>query len=52
MNKKLEINWSCPKKLKRSVSQKDSLLIRKKLHNNILSLKCLETHSANSVNDN
>ena len=52
VNKKLEINWSCPKKLKRSVSQKDSLLIRKKLHNNILSLKCLETHSANSVNDN
>lgn len=47
VNKKLEINWSCPKKLKRSVSQKDSLLIQKKLHNNLLSLKCLETRSGN-----
>jgi hypothetical protein len=51
VSKKLEINWSCPKKLKRSVSQKDSLLIQKKLHNNILNLKCLETNSANSFND-
>ena len=52
VNKKLEINWSCPKKLKRSVSQKDSLVIRRNLHNNILSLKCLETGSANNNNDN
>ena len=51
VNKKLEINWSCPKKLKRSVSQKDSLLIKRNLHNNILSLKCLETHSAKGNND-
>ena len=51
LNKKLEINWSCPRKLKRSVSQKDSLLIRRNLHNNILSLKCLETRSINEDNN-
>ena len=45
VNKKLEINWSFPKKLKRSVSQKDSLVIKRNLHDNILSLKCLETRS-------
>ena len=52
VNKKLEINWSCPKKLKRSVSQKDSLLIKRTLHNNLLSLKCLETHNTNDDNNN
>ena len=52
VNKKLEINWSCPKKLKRSVSQKDSLLIKRTLHNNLLSLKCLETHNTNEENNN
>ena len=52
VNKKFEINWSCPKKLKRSVSQKDSLVIKRNLHNNILSLKCLETGSATNNNDN
>ena len=51
VNKKLEINWSCPKKLKRSVSQKDSLLIKRNLHDNLLSLKCLETHSVNGNNE-
>ena len=45
VNKKLEINWSCPKKLKRSVSQKDSLLMKKSLHNALLSLKCLPTNN-------
>ena len=45
VNKKLEINWSCPKKLKRSVSQKDSLLMKKSLHNTLLSLKCLPTNN-------
>ena len=52
VNKKFEINWSCPKKLKRSVSQKDSLLIKRNLHNNLLNLKCLETHSANFNTNN
>ena len=51
VNKRLEINWSCPKKLKRSVSQKDSLLIKRTLHNALLSLKCLQTHNSNE-NDN
>ena len=51
LNKKLEINWSCPRKLKRSVSQKDSLVIQRNLHNNILSLKCLETRSINEDNN-
>ena len=46
INRNFEINWCCPKKLKRSISQKDSLLIQKKLHNNILNLKCLETHDS------
>lgn len=45
VNKKLEINWSCPKKLKRSVSQKDSLLMKKSLHNTLLSVKCLPTNN-------
>ena len=45
VNKKLEINWSCPKKLKRSVSQKDSLLMKKSLHNTLLNLKCLPTNN-------
>ena len=52
INKKLEINWSCPKKLKRSVSQKDSLVIKRNLHDNILSLKCLETSSFNDNHEN
>ena len=56
VNKKFEINWSCPKKLKRSVSQKDSLLFRKNLHDTLLNLKCLPTnndidnHSVNNEN--
>jgi hypothetical protein len=49
VNKKLEINWSCPKKMKRSVSQKDSLLMKKSLHNTLLSLKCLPTTYDNDI---
>ena len=48
MNRNLEINWICPKKLKRSISQKDSLVIQQKLHNNILNLKCLETQDSHT----
>ena len=51
VEKNLETNWSCPRKLKRSVSQKDSLVIQRNLHNNILSLKCLETRSINEDNN-
>lgn len=42
VNKKLRINWDFSKKLKRSVSQKDSLRLQKGLHNTLLTIKCTQ----------
>ena len=45
---RIKINWSVPKKLTRSVSQKDSLLLQKKLHDTLLDIKCsIETDNNN-----
>ena len=40
--------WDCPKKLKTSLSQKDSLIYKKELHNSLLDLKCLPTNESNN----
>ena len=41
-------------RLKKSLSQKDSIIFQKKLHNSLLDLKCLETNDTNIniYNDN
>ena len=40
------------KKLKKSLSQKDSLNYKKKLHQSLINLKCLPTDGENEINNN
>ena len=55
-NQNKNINkWDHRKRLKKSLSQKDSLLFRKELHNSLLDLKCLPTNESNTntnINNN
>jgi hypothetical protein len=49
---RLDKNWSFPKKLKRSVSQKDSMIIKRTLHDTLLNLKCLPTNNSKDDDNN
>ena len=40
------------KKLKKSLSQKDSLNYKQKLHQSLINLKCLPTDGENEINNN
>ena len=51
INKKNIYNLGYSKRLKKSLSQKDSLLFRKNLHNTLLNLKCLPTNGDNGDNN-
>ena len=52
VRKKSKYNWGNNLKLKKSLSQKDSILFRKKLHNSLINLKFLPTNGDNNDNDN
>ena len=55
INKKIFSNYSYPKKMVRSLSQKDSLIMKKNLHNTLYSFKNLftdEDEENNKNNDN
>ena len=50
-NKNLKYNFSYPKKMVRSISQKDSLIMRKNLHNTLHSFKNLFVEEDNEENE-
>jgi len=52
IRKKSKYKWGNNNKLKKSLSQKDSLMFRKKLHNSLLNLKFLPTNGDNNDNNN
>jgi hypothetical protein len=52
IRKKSKYNWGNNLKLKKSLSQKDSIMFRKKLHNSLINLKFLPTNGDNNDNDN
>ena len=52
VRKKSKYKWGNNNKLKKSLSQKDSLMFRKKLHNSLLNLKFLPTNGDNNDNNN
>ena len=50
--KKSIYKFDYKKRLKKSLSQKDSMLFRKELHKSLLDMKCLPTNESNTNNEN